>query len=293
MKYVQSFWSKPILEAFKDSGNTKNYFAGFPNRFVFLCAWTYSCLSIRKYYPNLHLVTDDYGIKIFRDALDLPYQSFSTELNDLSEFPSYLWAFGKLHVYRLQKEPFCHLDGDVFLFGPVLNKIINAPLFFQSYDHDVQLYAKVNERVRTSFRSVPKGFQSELKENLRCINAGVIGGNDIDLIQSYTDQAFELISQNLDRIDPKNSWELNLYCEQFLISNMMDCYDIPSAFLFSEPDTNNRYNFADFENISRNTQYVHLYFNKKRKTEYLEQIIARLQLEYPEYYKRILKVDLI
>jgi len=291
MKYVQSFWSKPLSDALKGDDHPINYFAGFPNRFSFLCVWTYSCLSIKEFYPNLHFVTDDAGIDLFEEKLQLPYTSFSRELNQLEELPSYLWAFGKLKAYGLQEEPFCHIDGDVCLFGPVLDKITNAPLFFQSFDHYFDIYSKVHQDVHENYQKVPTDFQSELSSNMKYINAGVLGGNDINSIKSYVDQAFELIHRNKHLINAKKSWELNLYCEQFLISNMIERHNIDCKFLFSDPDEGDRYNFADFEGIPNRSQYIHLYFNKKRKTDYIEQIVARLQLEYPNYYQRILNLD--
>ena len=43
--------------------------------------------------------------------------------------------------------------------------------------------------------------------------------------------------------EPKfqKSWELNLYCEQFLISNMIDIHNLDTKFLFNDPDIGDRY----------------------------------------------------
>ena len=102
--------------------------------------------------------------------------------------------------------------------------------------------------------------------------------------------SFEFIENNKHLLSKERSWEFNLYCEQFLISNMAHNQSIECGFLFDKPDENDRYNFAAFTEIPEHSQYIHLYFNKKRQTRYIEQIIARLQLEYPEYYGRILKL---
>jgi hypothetical protein len=288
MKYLHSFWSKPLEKLLQDNSNGSKTFAGFPNKLSFLCAWSYSCLSIKKYYPNLHLVTDDLGVQLFIEQLRLPYVTASKALNDLHDLPPYLWAFGKLYAYKLQQEPFCHIDGDVFLFGSVLDSVIERDLFFQSFDHHTHIFSKIHKTIHENGRNIPKDFYAELSSDMKCINAGVIGGNRIDIIKSYVDQAFELIRNNQHLLSAEKSWELNLYCEQFLISNIIDKYNIDCGFVFSEPDENNRYNFAAFESIPEQSQYVHLYFNKKRKTQYIEQIVARLQIEYPEYYERIL-----
>lgn len=287
MKFVQSFWSKPIFDFEHQNNWNFRHHGGFPNAFLFYCAWVYSCLSIKKYYPNLHLVTDDYGIHIFKEVLQLPYVSFSKALNDLNGYNEGAWALGKLYTYKLQKEPFCHIDGDVFLFGPVLDQIIDHPIFCQSFDYDMGQYAEIHPYVHENFRKVPAEFQLGESEKLKLINAGVIGGHDLDVFQRYTTKAFELIDNNQDKIGAINGGIFNLYYEQFLLSNIIFRNNFKVASLYEEPDSD--INFAAFHNIPNTSQYIHLISHLKMSTAYMEQVVARLQLEFPEYYYRLLK----
>ncbi|MEL6918246.1 MAG: DUF6734 family protein [Bacteroidota bacterium] len=281
MKFVQSFWSKPFFDDLNKENWNFRHFGGFPSSFLFYCSWVYSCLSIKKYYPNLHLVTDDFGIKIFKHALGLPYASFSNALNDISDYNSGAWAIGKLYTYRLQREPFCHLDGDIFLFGPVLDEIIKTPLFCQSYNHSGDQYAFIHPYVHKNFDKVPKEFAADLSSKIKYINVGVIGGNDIDVFKQYTDAAFELIDNNQDKLHKINSSLINLYYEQFLLSNMIASKNLEITSLFSKPDDTHKYNFAAFHNVPWHSQYVHLISHLKRSTEYMEQIAVRLQKQFP------------
>ncbi|MGB5818415.1 MAG: DUF6734 family protein [Saonia sp.] len=287
MKFIQSFWSKPIFDTHHMNNWNFRHHGGFPTSFLFYCSWIYSCLSIQKQYPNLHLVTDDLGIEIFKNTLNLPYVSFSNELNDLREYHEGLWALGKLYTYRLQKEAFCHIDGDVFLFGPVLDPILDQPIFCQSFDRNKNQYSEVHPYVRKHFNKVPAEFNADLSDKIKYINAGVIGGNNIDLFQLYTSKAFELITNNMDKLEDINSSLFNLYYEQFLISNIISEKNLAVASLYTKSNDNNAYNFAAFHQIPQQSRYVHLISHLKRSTEFMEQVVARLQLEYPEYYSRL------
>lgn len=288
MRFVQSYWSKPLHDVAHRHNWTFRHQGGFPAAYFFYAAWMYSCLSISKYYPNLHLVTDSEGLRIFRDVLGLPYQSFSDALNRLQHYPKSLWALGKMEAYRLQNEPFCHIDGDVFLFGPVLDPVLEAPLFFQSYDYNGQQYAEIHPYVQERFEQVPRAFDARLASRRKYYNVGVIGGQDLNLYRDYTQAAFALIDHNLDRLhDLRNSGLFNLYYEQFLLSSMIDDRGLEARTLYPEPDEANRYNFAAWHQIPQGSSYVHLVSHLKKSTEFLEQLIARLQTEYPVYYTRL------
>lgn len=287
MKFIQSFWSKPFTDSIHSNNWNYRHNGGYPNPFLFYASWCYSCLSIKKYYPNLHLITDNEGVYIFRDVLKLPYTSFSTRLNTLSDYDKGLWALGKLFTYNMQDEPFCHLDGDVFLFGSVLDKLIKKPIFCQSFDHDTDQYAEIHAYVHSHFNHVPK-FNGNLNNNLKLINAGIIGGTNIKIFQDYTASAFELINNNADKLNHINMGLLNLYYEQFLFSNIVEQQKFQVHTLF--PETDQAPKFAAFHNIPNEAQYVHLISHLKKSTEFLELIVARLFLEFPEYYERLKNV---
>jgi len=289
MKYIHSFWSKPLFDMKNKDNRIFRHNGGFPSAFLFYCSWTYSCLTIKKYYPNLHLVTDSKGIELFKNVLQLPYVTFSDALDDLNDYHKGAWALGKLYTYRQQQEPFCHIDGDVFFFGPILKELENKNLFCQSFDHNGIQYSEMHPYVHKHFRNVPKAFEGDLSATIKYFNVGIIGGSDIDLFQEYTAAAFKLIDQNQDKLDAINVTLFNLYYEQFLLSNIIAKHKKEVACLFPEPDRECTHNFAAFHEIPNGSNYIHLISHFKRSTEFLEQMAMRLQFEYPDYYKRLLK----
>ena len=287
MRFLQSFWSKPLLSDNYTDNRLFRFNGGFPDHFFFLCAWTYSCLTIKKYYPNLHLVTDSHGIKIFKDILDLPYASVSNALDDLRDYHEGFWAVGKLRTYQLQKAPFCHIDGDIFLFGNVLDRLLDKPLFCQSYDYNSAQYSEIHPYVHNNFKEVDKAFEVNFDKRIKFLNVGVLGGTDIGLFQDYTRAAMKLIDANQNGLENINVSLLNLYYEQFLLSNIAANRKIPFDSLYPQADDEVHNNFVDFTGVPQRSQYIHLISAFKRSSQFMEQVVVRLLLEYPAYYQRI------
>jgi hypothetical protein len=288
MKLIHSYWSKPFFDQDLKYDFRFRHFGGFPEAFLFYAAWSYSCLSIAKHYPNLHLITDDRGLEIFRDILKLPYAHFSTEMNEMNSYPKSMWALGKLHAYRIQETPFCHIDGDVFFFGNVLDPILHGDIFCQSFDYNEVLYQKIHKDVHDNFEHVPEDFSADLSEEIRLINAGVIGGHDLNFFKYYCSKAFQLIDSNLDKLEERSRVNLNLYCEQFLFSNLLKKQQREVHFLFPEK-LQSEYALTKFHQVPEHSQYIHLASTLKRFPKFLEQVVIRLRMEFPEYYDRLIK----
>lgn len=66
-----------------------------PKHYYF--ALTYSCLSIKKFYPQLELVTDDLGADLLINKLNLPYSNVSFLPDYIQNLPTGLSAFPKIY----------------------------------------------------------------------------------------------------------------------------------------------------------------------------------------------------
>ena len=113
MKIVQTFWhgNNSLLD---------NSF-GWMNPQYHLMSWALSCLSLKDNYQNIVLYTDSHGYEIFAEQLKLPYTDIIIQYDNLT-CPEPHWAYPKLLTYSLQKEPFIHVDGTVFIEGMVYYK---------------------------------------------------------------------------------------------------------------------------------------------------------------------------
>jgi hypothetical protein len=116
MIYVQSFWSKPFLNA---DSNEYNYriSGGFLDKRYFYYCWALSFLSLKYFGQKCLLVTDDLGKYLLVEALGFEYDEVQLEFNALENLSSSYWAIPKLHVYKNMSEPFLHFDGDLILYS--------------------------------------------------------------------------------------------------------------------------------------------------------------------------------
>ena len=106
MKVVQTFWSgnkNPLTNSY-----------GWLNPELNIMSWALSCMSLKEQYDEVVLYTDSAGYSVFHDMLNLPYTRFELAYDHIECKPDH-WAYPKLLTYSFQKQPFIHVDGDVFL----------------------------------------------------------------------------------------------------------------------------------------------------------------------------------
>jgi hypothetical protein len=195
MKIVYSHWSAPR-------------FMSMDHRIILAV----SVLLARQHYSQIEMVTDYQGAKLF-EKMQLPFTSVRTDLEGFDVHPM-AWAAGKMKVYSLQEEPFAHVDQDVFLFKALPQKIVEAPLFAQSYEarhlYNVSL-SKTPERHVARFTTPASDWD--------CYNAGILGGHDVEFLRDYALKGLEGIRE-LDSIHP---YTMTVYEQAWLARHARDC----------------------------------------------------------------------
>ena len=174
---VWSFWSKPF--------EAHHHHLWFSEKHHLL-AWILSFELARQYYPETVLVTDDQGARLLVDRLGLEFGEVSTDLNRLQTEDPDWWVLGKLWAYRQQTQPFVHIDADVFLWQPLPEQIVNAPVFTQSPeqfifgDHsasiggiDLTFIPKKSRNSRAGFRL--SGIGTSTVEAIKPLTQGLLG----------------------------------------------------------------------------------------------------------------------
>ncbi len=290
MKMVHSFWSKPSLEK-----KTEKIIGGWRHTKYLYMSWTLSCLTIKKVYGNISLVTDINGYKLLIEKLKLPYTDVKVELDCLNRYPANLWAIGKLYSYSIQEEPFIHVDGDVYIWERFGKRIEKAGLLAQELDIDLGHYSFALSEIRKNKFYLPDIMEKDLKKSKRIesCNAGIIGGNDIEFIKKYCVEAFKLIDSNGDNnnLNYTGSSYALLY-EQYLFSCLARKEAKKITFYLGDDlsirDENSIEDVSDFMNkYNKKNRYVHLLSAKKNLMNYCYELENQLQLEYPNYYELI------
>ncbi|WP_430412125.1 DUF6734 family protein [Kordia sp.] len=284
MKIVQSFWSKPMQT--QSSGIEERFSGGWLDKKYLYMSWALSCLQFRKYFDNVELVTDAYGKKILIDTLKLPYTKVTVALDELNPYPQDLWALGKIYAYSIQKEPFIHADGDVFIWEDITNKVKDAALYVQSFEVNMPVYHSHLSEVLNAFEYIPEVLKNLTpnEDVLTAINAGLFGGHDLDFIQEYTKTAFKFVNDNMNHMDKITKGPFNMIYEQLLYFYMAKQKGIHISSYFDEP---NNFDLTQFSGIPSKTKYIHPIGVFKKSLEVNENVAHKLLTEHPEAYFRI------
>lgn len=290
MRAVWSFWTKPLREGTPWSWREPVHQ---------LLAWGLSFRLGRSHYPETVLVTDTPGKALLIDGLGLPFTRVSTELDGLHDADPSLWMLGKLVAYRLQDEPFMHLDTDVFLWRPLPASVVAAPVFAQhpdEFDVTDQCGPRVIEDAFARF-ALPlptewEWYRSHQKRRYREANCGIFGGTNTDFIRYYAHVALGLAR------DPVHApaWAsiphrvaLNPTVEQFVFSACADYHRFdpssPYRGIYS------RYLFPSYAEAfspehARRAGYTHLLGDAKQHPHTMARLEARTRSEDPAFYER-------
>ncbi len=287
MKIIQSYWTLPSLSTDLDiSGRSKGGFLDM--RFNYM-SWALSCLSLKKFYKNVELITDKQGADLLIDTLKLPYTHVSVALDALNDYHPKLWAIGKLKAYQLQNDPFLHVDGDVFIWKPFDKAFLSNQLIVQNIEKSYDYYSNILDSLTLEFDYIPKVVKENYSvlKDLTSVNAGIIGGNDIAFFKSYTTKAFDFVDKNIDKLENVNTGLFNCVYEQYLFYCLAKEKNIDiSPFLQLKPQEEfselMSFNLVPFEKA-----YIHLIGFAKNNIYACEQVEMRLKYEFPQYYALI------
>ncbi len=251
-----------------------------------LIAWAYSCLKLREFYPNVQLYTDSESAKILIDKINIPYTDYHIEY-DQWRYNHFLWAYPKLLTYNKQKESFIHVDGDVFIEKSFDDSLINARLIAQNEELSTDFYKELFAPILKKIIYIPEF----LKENLlaeypKSFNAGVIGGNDVDLLQRYSQEAIQFVEENYP-CHPEGNF--SMIFEQVLFYSFTEETQVKPACIYEKTYNDNGYIMDDFGDFST-LKYMHLIGPLKKNKYICDQLTRRLYIEYPSYFEKVVSL---
>lgn len=297
MKIVQSFWSAPTLAkstSEEPEGVVKileRKTGGWLDKKYNYISWALSCLTFRKYYSEVELITDDRGKQLLIDKLELPYTSVIVSLDKLNHQHLGLWATAKLHAYKVQTKPFIHTDSDVFIWGRFGKEIENASLISQNQEIGFEGYDIIWKQVLEHCKYIPDYLmQDYLKDNtIRACNAGIFGGNDIPFLHAFVDEAQLFLFKNESIFSKIDVGHFGLIYEQYLFSCFARANNKSITYLLD--DVNESYSkLVNFKDIGIGNRYIHTAGNLKSQSDVYLNMENRLLLEYPAYYYKIMNL---
>lgn len=291
MRAVWSFWTKPFRAQHHTHWLSPRHH---------LYSWILSVQTARQHFPRTALFTDDDGARLLVGQLGLPFDEVSTELNALASHDASWWALGKVWTYRAQTEPFIHLDSDVFLWNSLPESLTAAPVLAQcpeffvpgsSYYRPEVLEREVSAGGQIWLPAEWVWYRSTVPEQ-RGDSCGIFGGQRLDFIHYYADQAIKLI----EHPDNQRGWlmmdgkdEHNILFEQYLLAACLvyhrqransPYHGIEIKYLFESLDE------AFDSDRAHKLGYTHLIAGAKRNEDIAQRLERRVKRDYPDFYER-------
>jgi len=226
------------------------------------------------------------------DELQLPYSKVHVVLDEI-DFPRMLWAYVKLYTYSIQKDPFLHVDGDVFIWKKLIEPEDKHKLglIVQNIEEADHFYRPLyNDLIKKEFE-FPEAIQQELDTRLPLfsVNAGIIGGTDLQFFKEYTTRAFKFINNNLSKFALINQEKFNMLFEQHLFYCLAKQRNIPITSQLPDVVTDMTYkHLVNFADVPYQNHYVHLVSSYKKSMEVCLLMAKRLRQDYPDDYERII-----
>ena len=151
MNIIQSFFNKRITP------QNLNYRGGYLSSFVFWLSIAYSCLLLKRNNPTLRLLF--YGnetiVHILKDLFKLPYDKYYIcDYN--GDYNEWFYCWPKILTYQRQKEPFIHIDSDIFMWTPIPEALLKAPLVAQHKERDSNFYREVFNEIKKDNIQLPQ-----------------------------------------------------------------------------------------------------------------------------------------
>ncbi len=273
---------------------SKNPFAdsfGWISPQYHLISWALSCLLIKKHFGNVELFANSPAANLLGEILELPYSQINVTHDKLELVHDNLWALPKLYTYSIQDQPFLHIDGDVFLFRKISNRLLKGELIAQNIEEATEYYLSTQKELTKYFHYFPDCVSNDFdsKYPIKAVNAGILGGNNIPFIKEYSGLAFEYVSRNEAYLSSINVDKFNVFFEQHLFYALAKEQNIPISLQFDNVVNDNGYKFlGNFHEVPFARTYLHLLGNYKKDEFACQQMASKLRELYPEYFFRIL-----
>lgn len=283
MKIIQTFWSgnKDPLKNNYGWSSIESHYLG----------WILSVNQLLSFYDEVELYTDMAGYEVLIKQLKLPYTKVHIVLDELNDFPDNFWAIAKVKVYSMQKEPFLHVDGDVFIWERFDEKLLRSNLIAQNLERTTEYYSSCWNLISPKLIFKPQELiEYELGSNYAC-NMGVFGGNKIEFLREYSERALNFVSENKLIWNEIKELNFNVFFEQVLFGQMVLNTNEDVSFLIKEEIYDNGYReFGDFDKVPNTISYLHLLGDFKRDPNTCKMMECYVLNYYPSYFKELVKI---
>lgn len=289
MKLLQSYFNNNITDI------DINYTGGYLSSIVNWLSMAYSCLLLKRNNPDKQLIF--YGnetiVRLFENMFKLPYDEYKI-VKCTGEYASWFYCWPKIITYQQQNEPFIHIDTDVFMWKPIPQRLLLAPLVAQHRERDSNFYTEVYKQIETDRIQLPQ-YLEECNDGkyINSYNAGLLGGNDIKFFKSYIKEIVKFLDVNKKRLlQSDRRFLYNVVFEQWLFYGLSKKKNKDVATYYESVITDFDMEKARVPQLLISLEqldYLHVmeYKDNIRCNRF---IVYQMQTEFPQEYERILSI---
>lgn len=284
---IWSFWSKPFRLQRSSWLSERHH----------LLSWVLSVQTARKHFARTALYTDAAGEAMIAKGIGLEFDEVSTCFNDLDGHNPDLWCLGKVQAYSLQKEPFIHIDSDVFMWKPLPDRLLGTQVLAQNSEaFPIHQQAYQPERLESVIRHLGGWLPEELAAYAprggmhQAFCCGLFGGCNLDFIRYYAEQALRFVEEPKNR----NVWRhmldrnaLNMVFEQYFLAACLEYHRGRKGSPFAGVEIQCLFrDFSDAFQRAGQMGFTHLLGPAKQDPLILARLEKRVQTDYPAFYER-------
>lgn len=195
-------------------------------------------------------------------------------------------------TYSAQKEPFLHIDNDVFIWQNFPDRVIDAEVVCQSLEM-IDNFSLTDYTSAVDYIKKHIGAAPQIIIDSKCktaANMGIFGGNNLDFIQQYCKESRAFLTGIYDGIMQSGDMKgkFNVVYEQLLLTELANKHQQKISYLIPNNDIDEIVKYSTIETAQYESKYAHCLGRLKKYNYICEQIEYRLKYEFPTYYNRII-----
>lgn len=226
-----------------------------------------------KHFDEVELITDQRGYDLFVKKWRVPFTNVIVCLDEMNGVDARHWNMAKLTACAMQTKPFIHQDLDVFWFKRPEDRILNAKVCAQDIErepHDLEFYTSYMTHAEKHFKEIPEYIDLT---DYRAINCGIIGFNDLSMIETWVADAWKYIDYyDKHEVESKTPDLGGVVAEQMTIYHLLNHLKVDVEFVITNLEDKYKSNQSGF---------VHLIAGTKRETKNEEMVYRQLASVYP------------
>lgn len=182
-----SLWTKPCVDG-------KAH--GYSSMKAMAESIVLSANVIKKHYTEIHFYTDKKGYELITPYLDqLPFTKIEVCMDDINWLDDNYWSLGKMYVYSLQKEPFIHIDNDVFIWEKFTDELLSGDFMFQEIEQfNDSIWDFYNKGLKIYGMAIPKEIEV-LDSAFNCGVFGCLTQEALSIISSYYQIGYKFVKK--------------------------------------------------------------------------------------------------